>query len=134
MKRMSAGRLARQLGIPKRRGLEAVLKARLIAAIVREISRRGLTHAVLAARCGLSTDHLIRLFRRHLGQTPGHYVQERRLAAAARDLVHSDDSIDAVAERHGFANRFYFTRVFTRRMGQAPATWRKHQQEAAGRR
>jgi len=93
-----------------------------------------LSNAVLAARCKLSTDHLIRLFRRHLGQTPVHYVQERRLAAAARDLGHGDDSIEAIAERYGFANRFYFTRVFTRRMGQAPATWRKLQQEAAGHR
>ena len=53
MKRTSAGRLARQLGIPKGRGLEAVLKAQLIAAVAREISRRGLTHVALAARSGL---------------------------------------------------------------------------------
>ena len=53
MKRTSPGRLARQLGIPKGRGLEAVLKAQLIAAVVREISRRGLTHVELAARSGL---------------------------------------------------------------------------------
>jgi len=53
MKRTSPGRLDRQLGIPKRRGLEAVLKAQLIAAVVREIGRRGLTHVELAARSGL---------------------------------------------------------------------------------
>ena len=53
MKRTSPGRLARQLGIPKRRGLEAVVKAQLIAAVVREISRRGLTHVELAVRSGL---------------------------------------------------------------------------------
>ena len=53
MKRTSPGRLARQLGIPKGRGLEAVLKAQLIAAVVREISRRGITHVALAARSGL---------------------------------------------------------------------------------
>ena len=45
--------LARQLGIPKGRGLEAVVKARLIAAIFQEVDRRGLTHAELAARSGL---------------------------------------------------------------------------------
>ena len=52
-KRTSPTRLAKQLIIPKRRGLEAVVKARLIAAIVREVGRRGLTHAELAARSGL---------------------------------------------------------------------------------
>jgi predicted XRE-type DNA-binding protein len=52
-RRASPARLARQLGIPKSRALEAVLKAQLIAAIVREVSRRGLTHAELAERSGL---------------------------------------------------------------------------------
>ncbi len=52
--RTSPARLARQLGIPKSRGIEAVLKAQLIAAIVREVSRRGLTHAEVATRSGLS--------------------------------------------------------------------------------
>jgi len=51
--RTSAADLARQIGIPKRRALEATLKARLIAAVVREAKRRGLTHATLAARSGL---------------------------------------------------------------------------------
>jgi predicted XRE-type DNA-binding protein len=52
-KRMSAGRLAKLLGIPKSRGLEAVLKAQLIAAVIREVDRRGLTHTELATRSGL---------------------------------------------------------------------------------
>jgi AraC-like DNA-binding protein len=93
-----------------------------------------LSNGALAARCGMGSDHLIRLFRRHLDQTPLQYVQERRLAAAARDLVQGDEGIEVVAERYGFPNRFYFTRVFTRRMGQPPAAWRRRQQEAAGRR
>jgi hypothetical protein len=52
--RTSAARLAKQVGIPKSRALEAVLKARLIAAVVHEVGRRGMTHAELAARSGLS--------------------------------------------------------------------------------
>jgi predicted XRE-type DNA-binding protein len=52
-KKTSAGRLAKLLSIPKSRGLEAVLKAQLIAAVLREVDRRGLTHAELAERSGL---------------------------------------------------------------------------------
>ena len=52
-RRPSAAGLARQLGIPKRRGVEAVLKAQLIAAVTRQIERRRLTHAEVAARSGL---------------------------------------------------------------------------------
>ena len=53
-KKTSADRLAKLLGIPKSRGLEAVLKAQLIAAVLREVDRRGLTHAELAAHSGPS--------------------------------------------------------------------------------
>ena len=52
-KNTSPERLAKLLAIPKGRGLEAVLKARLIAAVLRETARRKLTHADLAARSGL---------------------------------------------------------------------------------
>ena len=52
-KKTSPAQLARQLGIPKSRGLEAVLKAQMIAAVVREVGRRRLTHVELAARSGL---------------------------------------------------------------------------------
>ncbi len=52
-KTTSADRLAKLLAIPKSRGLEAVVKARLIAAVLREVSRQGLTHAELATRSGL---------------------------------------------------------------------------------
>jgi predicted XRE-type DNA-binding protein len=49
----SADRLAELLAIPRSRGLEAIVKARLIAAVLREINRQGLTHADLATRSGL---------------------------------------------------------------------------------
>jgi len=52
-KRTSATRLSKLLGIPKSRGLEAVMKAQLIAAVLREVSRRRLTHAELANRSRL---------------------------------------------------------------------------------
>jgi predicted XRE-type DNA-binding protein len=52
-KKVSSGQLAKQLGIPKSRGLEAVLKAQLIAAVVHEVGRRRLTHVELATRSGL---------------------------------------------------------------------------------
>ena len=52
-RKTSPAQLARQLGIPKRRGLEAVLKAQLIAAVIREVGHRGLTHMEVASRSGL---------------------------------------------------------------------------------
>lgn len=45
--------MAKELGIPKSRALEAVFKAQLIAAVMREIDRRGFTHSAVAERSGL---------------------------------------------------------------------------------
>ena len=49
----SAAHLAQQLGLPKSRALEAVMKAQLIAAVLREVTRQQLTHGELAERTGL---------------------------------------------------------------------------------
>jgi transcriptional regulator with XRE-family HTH domain len=55
MRRQSKGvELARKLGLPPSRGIEAVLKAELIAAVTRESRVQKLTHAELARRSKLS--------------------------------------------------------------------------------
>ncbi|MBA3697778.1 MAG: helix-turn-helix transcriptional regulator [Planctomycetes bacterium] len=89
-----------------------------------------LPNALLAKRCGFSVDHFVRLFRARLNQTPAQYVLERRLNRAAERLVFGNDSIDLIASECGFPDRFYFTRMFRRRMGLPPAAYRRtsHQQ------
>lgn len=46
--------LVKKLKISKSRGLEAILKADLIDAVIRQIGTEGLTHAEVAKRSGLS--------------------------------------------------------------------------------
>jgi transcriptional regulator GlxA family with amidase domain len=81
----------------------------------------------LAELCCLSPDHFIRRFREAVGQTPGQYLAERRVAAAAELLLLTDQSIERIAARCGFSNRFYFSRVFAKHIGTPPATYRKSQ-------
>jgi predicted XRE-type DNA-binding protein len=52
-KKITGANLAKQLSIPKSRGVEAVMKSALISEVLREVNRRGLTHAQLAERSGL---------------------------------------------------------------------------------
>lgn len=89
-----------------------------------------LNNQKLAHAAGFSEDHFVRLFRKHVGQTPAQYVLERRIATAAERLVFSSDGIDRIADACGFPDRFYFSRMFRRRMGLPPAAYRKtsHQQ------
>ncbi len=54
MKQTSKGlKLARKLGISPARGIEAVIKAQLIAAIKKEVDKQELTHAFLAKKTKL---------------------------------------------------------------------------------
>jgi AraC-like DNA-binding protein len=84
-----------------------------------------LTNRDLARRCHMSEDHFIRRFRECVGQSPAQYIQEQRVLRAAQRLVFTADSIEVVAAAAGFANRFYFSRVFVRHMGVSPAAYRR---------
>ncbi len=78
----------------------------------------------LAAVVHASESHFIRLFRRVVGCTPARHVQERRVQRAAGLLTRTSLTIDEVAERCGFANRYHFSRVFAQRMVEPPGRFR----------
>ncbi|MDZ4719015.1 MAG: helix-turn-helix transcriptional regulator [Roseiflexaceae bacterium] len=84
-----------------------------------------LSNGYLAGLCHLSEDYFIRLFRASVGQSPIQYIQAQRVRRAAQRLLFSAESIEAIAASTGFGNRFYFSRVFTRHLGVAPASYRR---------
>jgi AraC-like DNA-binding protein len=87
-----------------------------------------LASPTLAKLAGLSVAGFNRAFRRHFGCAPARYVTEMRVRDAARLLLQSDATIDAIAEQLGFANRAYFSRIFKQVTNEAPAGFRrKHQ-------
>lgn len=87
-----------------------------------------LTSPALARLAGLSVAGFNRAFRRHFGTSPARYVTETRVREAARLLLQSEESIDAIAQQTGFPNRAYFSRVFKRVTDQAPASFRRRHQ------
>jgi AraC-like DNA-binding protein len=88
---------------------------------------QSLNNTRLAEIAMASESRFIRRFREATGRTPGRYVQDRRLRRAAELLVSTEMTIDAIAELCGFANRYYFTRVFAQHMGCPPARYRSDQ-------
>jgi AraC family transcriptional regulator of arabinose operon len=84
----------------------------------------------LAKLAGLSTAGFNRSFQRCFGTSPARYVTEMRVREAARLLLQSNDTIEAIAEHAGFPNRAHFSRVFKQVTGEAPASFRrKHQRQ-----
>jgi AraC-like DNA-binding protein len=77
-----------------------------------------------ARAAGLHPRSLSRFFRRRMGKTFQQYVGELRLGRAARELIESDRRISEIAFACGFNNLSNFNRLFLRRYGRNPGTYR----------
>ena len=84
--------------------------------------------ADLATEIGLAEESLIRLFHRTHGQTPTQFIIERRCSRAAQLLLETNHSLDDIARSCGFGSRHYFSRMFSRQHGLAPAAFRRRGQ------
>ena len=78
----------------------------------------------LANSAGITVRGLVKAFRRHRAVTPAKFIARVRVREAAHLLAHTDLTIDEVAERSGFSNRFHFSRVFRSIAGEPPAHFR----------
>lgn len=67
----------------------------------------------------------IRRFRQETGLTPQDWHQRQRISHACIALEGGYDSIDDIANAHGFCDRHHFSRVFTQLRGIAPAAYRR---------
>ncbi|MDR1097842.1 MAG: helix-turn-helix domain-containing protein [Tannerella sp.] len=83
------------------------------------------TNESLAGMANMATNAFSRLFKESTGDTLQHFIKKKRIRTACLLLLHSDKSIDEIAEETGFANRYHFTRIFGKITGFAPAGYRK---------
>lgn len=80
---------------------------------------------VLAREAGMHPSAFIRLFRRATGHTPLQHLVNLRLEEACSMLHFDDATLDEIADRTGFGERSYFTRIFSRNMNCTPAAYRR---------
>lgn len=82
--------------------------------------------ASLAALAGVSPQHLGRLFRRTLGQSPLEYLARLRVNRALQLLVERPElRVHEVGEAVGYPDANYFIRVFRRLEGVSPGEFRR---------
>ncbi|KUF19648.1 MULTISPECIES: GlxA family transcriptional regulator [Streptomyces] len=84
-----------------------------------------LSPAALAARAGVSTRHLTRLFTTHLGTTPARAVRAARTEAAAHLVRSSALSLAAVGRRCGFRSAQTLRQAFLDHYGAGGDTIRR---------
>lgn len=94
---------------------------------LREAASSPLPVAGHAHRLGLSFSTLRRIVLRSAGCAPKEYILRTRLNHAKTLLADTDLTIARIAKQVGYQDPAYFTRIFTRRTGTSPRTFRNQQ-------
>ncbi len=83
-----------------------------------------LTLQEVADAIGRTPAYVTGALTRATGRSAVKWIIHGRMAQARRLLSHSDERVDIVAERVGYADPTHFIRLFRREHGQTPAAWR----------
>jgi AraC family transcriptional regulator, transcriptional activator of pobA len=99
----------------------------LVAQSLAFIERRclgPLTLGEIAEAVGRSPSHVTTVLTRATGKSAVAWIVAGRMAEARRLLLHSDERVEIIAERVGYADATHFIRMFRREHGLTPAAWR----------
>ena len=79
----------------------------------------------LAGDFGYTPNYISSAFKKHFGDSPIQYLNRVRLQKACELLVQSNDSVQEIAQKVGFSDANYFSRLFSRQYHLSPAAYRK---------
>lgn len=84
----------------------------------------------VAAAVGRSPSYLTATVKRATGRSVVEWIIAGRLSEARNRLLHTDEMVEIIAERVGYADATHFIRLFRRTHGVTPAAWRAAQRRA----
>lgn len=82
----------------------------------------------LASIACLSKDHFIKTFKKTTTQTPGEYINAKRIEKAQLLLLTTDYPMKHIIEKVGFSSLAYFSRIFKKYSSYSPREYRKFRQ------
>lgn len=85
---------------------------------------RRLTVSEIARAVGRTPTYVTAALKDATGKSAGEWIVSGRMAEARRLLSHSDEHVEVIAERVGYADATHFIRMFRREHGATPAAWR----------
>ncbi|RKL67296.1 AraC family transcriptional regulator [Salipaludibacillus neizhouensis] len=78
-----------------------------------------------ASHVGLSVSRAVHLFKDNVGKTMIEYAQDIRLSSAIDQMKYTFMTLDQIAENCGFGSYPYFHKVFKKRYGIPPGSYRR---------
>jgi two-component system response regulator YesN len=79
----------------------------------------------IAKEFNVNAKYVSQLFKKELGTTFTEYVSKLRIEYACKLIASTDLPINEIAEKAGYDDYFYFSRIFKRLMGTTPSAYRK---------
>lgn len=79
----------------------------------------------VAAAVGRTSTYVTTALTQATGRSARQWIVRGRMVEARRLLRHSNERVDVIAERVGYADTTHFIRMFRREHGATPAAWRK---------
>ena len=84
-----------------------------------------LTVDAIAHMIDISSSHLAHLFRSEIGMSVRDYLTRVRVTIAQDCLAHTDEKLESIAARLGFADTSHLAHVFQRITGKPPSAYRR---------
>lgn len=110
-------------------GVEEEINLTTIQRIIQEIRENyaeNITLTDLSKKYGISISHLSSLLKTELKLSFTEYIASRRIQKAKELLGDDKLSIEEIAEKVGYNDYFYFTKVFKKNTGISPSKYRKN--------
>lgn len=99
--------------------------AKITACISINYSNADLSISSISEALYLTSTYLCMLYKKETGKTINQYITEVRLEKAKEHLRQTDSKLYAIAEKVGFGDGKYFTKVFEKSVGMKPKQYRE---------
>lgn len=93
---------------------------------INEHYERDLNLDILSQTQSISKYHMLRLFKRHYGQTPHQYLIDKRIEKA-KELLKNRHSVTQTCYAVGFESVGSFSSLFKLKIGKTPTQFQKEQ-------
>ncbi len=97
----------------------------LIATYIKENLQEDLSISVLCNMFDISKNHLYKYFHETYGTSVNDYIIQCRIHASKKLLHETDDLVYVIAQKVGFDDCAYFSRIFKNMVGITPNQYRK---------